>query len=146
MAGTKYKCINNCMAVHQTRRTGLINTIIFKCGVLLLGMLHLLHVCMGISCWVSQVPSVVASIYSPSSCKLSLSLNWAGVGTLALILRAMPTAIPTDEPMDMELLEPELCSDPLASQFTPVNATFFTWDPGAKLRRVFSFSVTENRA
>ena len=46
----------------------------------------------------------------------------------------------------MGLPVPELRPEPLLIQPTPVNPTFFTGDPGAKLRRAFSWSVMGDRA
>ena len=48
--------------------------------------------------------------------KLCLSLNCVGVGALALILRATPKLVSAGNPIDMGLLVPELCPDPLLTQ------------------------------
>ena len=58
---------------------------------------------------------------------------------LRVILMLEQTA---GEPRDMGLSEQELCPDPLTPLLIPAAAVFFIRDPGARLRRAFSPSVT----
>ena len=57
-------------------------------------------------------------------------------------LRVTPKLVPAGEPIDMGLLVPELCPDPLLTRPILDSPTPFTGEPGARLRRVFSRSVT----
>ena len=101
----------------------------------------------GIYGWASWVLSMVASMSSSSSSdELHLSSNWAGMGTLAFSLRAMLIPMPAGDPIDMGLLAPELCPDPLLTWPTLDSPTLFTGKLGARLRKTFSRSETGDSA
>ena len=63
------------------------------------------------------------------------------MGALALILRATPKLVPAGGPIDMRLSVPELHPDPLPTWPTP-----FMGEPGTRLRRAFSGSMTGDSA